>query len=75
MCVCSEVQSRPALCDSMNYSLPGSSVRGDFPGKDTGVGCHVFFLGIFPTQGSNPRLLHLLLWQVGSLPLSTWEAA
>ena len=25
--------------------------------------------GIFPTQGSNPRLLCLLHWQVGSLPL------
>ena len=26
--------------------------------------------GIFPTQGSNPCLLHLLHWQVGSLPLA-----
>ena len=25
--------------------------------------------GIFPTQGLNPYLLHLLHWQVGSLPL------
>ena len=25
--------------------------------------------GIFPTQGSNPHLLHLLHWQMGSLPL------
>ena len=25
--------------------------------------------GIFPTQGSNPHLLHLLHWQAGSLPL------
>ena len=25
--------------------------------------------GIFPTQGSNPHLLGLLHWQVGSLPL------
>ena len=24
--------------------------------------------GIFPTQASNPHLLHLLHWQVGSLP-------
>ena len=24
--------------------------------------------GIFPTQGSNPPLIHLLHWQVGSLP-------
>ena len=26
--------------------------------------------GIFPTQGSNPCLLHLLHWQVDSLPLA-----
>ena len=39
----------------------------DFPGKNTGVGCHFLFQGTFPSQGSNPRLLH---WQVGSLPLS-----
>ena len=31
-----------------------------FPGKNMGVGCHFFFQGIFPTQGSNPHLLH---WQ------------
>ena len=29
----------------------------DFPGKNTGVGCH-FIQGIFPTQGSNPCFLH-----------------
>ena len=31
------------------------------------MGCHFLLKGIFPTQGSNPCLLH---WQVGSLPLS-----
>ena len=30
----------------------------DFPGKDTGVGCHFLPQGIFPTQGLNPDLLH-----------------
>ena len=30
----------------------------DFPGKDTGLGCHFLLQGIFPTQGSNPGLLH-----------------
>ena len=39
------------------------------PGKNTGMGCPVLLQGIFPTQGSNPSLLHLLHWQVGSLPL------
>ena len=30
----------------------------DSPGKSTGVGCHFLPQGIFPTQGSNPGLLH-----------------
>ena len=42
----------------------------DFPGKNTGVGCHFLLQGIFPTQGSNPYLWHLLNWQVNSSPLS-----
>ena len=41
------------------------------PGKNTGVGCHAPLQGIFPTQGSNPCLLHLLPWQVCSLPLAS----
>ena len=32
----------------------------NFPGKNTGVGCHFFLLGIFPTQGSNSCLLGVL---------------
>ena len=40
------------------------------PGKNTGVGCHALLQGIFLTQGSNPYLLHLLHWQVGSLALA-----
>ena len=28
------------------------------PGQSTGVGSHSLFQGIFPTQGSNPSLLH-----------------
>ena len=38
-----------------------------FPGKNTGVGCHLLLQGIFLAQGSNLCLLH---WQAGSLPLS-----
>ena len=33
----------------------------DFPGKNTGVGCHFLLQGIFQTQGLNLQLLHLLL--------------
>ena len=40
----------------MGCSVPGSSVHGDSPGKNTGVGYHTFLQGIFPTQGSNPGL-------------------
>ena len=70
-CVCAQLlQLCPTLCDSMDCSPPGSSDRGDSPGKNTGVGCHALLQGIFLTQGSNPHLLHLLHWQVGSLPLA-----
>ena len=51
-------QSCPTLCNSMDCSQPGSSVHGDSPGKNTGVGCHAHLLGIFPTQGSKPGLPH-----------------
>ena len=63
----SVAQSCPALCDPMDCSLPGSSVHGDSPGKNTGRHCHFLFWGIFPTQGS---YLYLLYWQADSLPLS-----
>ena len=46
----------------------------DFPGKDTGVGCHFLLQGICLTQGSNSSLLHFLHWQVDSLPLSNLES-
>ena len=52
------------------YSLPGSSVHGDSPGKNTRVGCHALLQGIFLTQGFNPCLLCILYWQEGSLPLT-----
>ena len=42
----------------MDCSLPGSSIHGDYPGKNTGVGCHTLLQGIFPTQGLNPSLKH-----------------
>ena len=51
-------QSCLTLCDPMDCISPGSSGQGDSPGKNTGVSCHALFKGIFPTQGSNPGLLH-----------------
>ena len=41
----------------------------DSPGKNAGVGFHALLQEIFPTQGLNPHLLCLLLWEAGSLPL------
>ena len=52
-------QSRPTLCHPMDHNPPGSC-PWDYPGKTTGVGYHAHRQGIFPTQGSNTRLSHLL---------------
>ena len=54
------------------FATPGTAAHvaplsWNFPGKNTGVGCHFLLQGIFPTQGLNLRLLN---WQVDSLPLS-----
>ena len=46
----------PPCSDPMDCSL--LLHPWDFPGKSTGVGCHFLLQGIFPTQGSNPGLLH-----------------
>ena len=43
---------------SWTVACPGSSVHGDSPSKKTGLGCHTLLQGIFPTQISNPDLLH-----------------
>ena len=65
VCACSVV--------SDSLATPGTVARQDplwdSPNKNTGVDCHFLLQGIFSTQGSNPHLLHLLHWQVGSLPL------
>ena len=42
----------------MDCSPPGSSVPKDSPDKNTGVGFHALLQRIFPTQGSNPCLVH-----------------
>ena len=56
--LCLVAQSCLTLCDLMDCSPPGSSVHGDSPGKNTGVGCHALLQGIFPTQRLNPGLPH-----------------
>ena len=78
-CVYWVAQLYPTFCNPMHCSLPGSSLHGDSPGKNTGVGCHALFQGIFPTQGSNPGLPHCrqTLYQLshqGSLRILEWVA-
>ena len=46
------------ILQPMDCSPPGSSVHGDSPGKNTGVGSHSLLRGIIPTQASNPGVLH-----------------
>ena len=58
---CYATLSHSVVFDSlrpMDCSLPGSSVLGASPGKNTGVGCHAILQGIFLTQGSHP-VLHI----------------
>ena len=46
------------LCSLMDYSLLGSPVHGDSPGRNSEVVCHALLQRIFPTQGSKPALPH-----------------
>ena len=54
-CSCSVVSDSwwPHGLESSRLLCPSN-----FPGRNSGVGCHSRFQGIFPTQGSNPGLLH-----------------
>ena len=51
-------QSCPTLWDPMDCSPTRLLRPWDFPGKNTGVGCHFLLQEIFLTQGLNPGLLH-----------------
>ena len=66
-CVLIHVQ---LFANSVDWSPPDSSgvCPWSFPSKNAGVGFHPLLQGIFPTQGSNLPLLHLLHWQEGHLP-------
>ena len=67
--------SCPTLGNPVDCSLPGSSVHGDSPGKNTGVGCHALLQGIFLSQGSNPSLLRLPALAGGFFTTSaSWDA-
>ena len=57
------------LCNSMNCSLPGSSVHGLLQARILEQVAISYSRGTFLFQGSNPSLLHLQHRQVDSLPL------
>ena len=67
VCVCSAV--------SDSWTVPRLLCPWNFPGKNTGAGCHFILQGIFPIQRLNIWLLHFLHWQADSLPLITWETS
>ena len=47
------------LCDPMDCGLPGSSVHGDSPGKNTGMDCHALLQGNLPNPGTEPVTLEV----------------
>ena len=61
------------LCDPTGCRPSGASVHGISPGKNTGVGCHFFLLGIFLTQGSNLCPLCFLHCRQVLYHWATWE--
>ena len=74
MCVCIHVCTQSFSCVWLIVT-PWTAVHQilcawNFPGKNTGVGCHFLLQGIFLIQGSNLCLLCLLYWQADSLPLN-----
>ena len=77
--VCLVTPSRPTLCNPINCSPSGSSIHGDSPGKNTGVGCPALLQGILSTQRSNQSLPHCrqilyCLSQQGSPRIQKWVA-
>ena len=66
MCACSVMYNSSRVHE---LQLSRLLCPWNFPGKNT-VGYQFLLQELFPTQGLNPRLLHLLHWQVDSLPLA-----
>ena len=52
-------QSFPTLCNPWTGACPRILHPWDFPGKNSGVGCHFLLQVIFPTQGIEPGSLAL----------------
>ena len=70
-CVCAKsFQSCLTLCDPMDCSPPGFSVHGILQARRLEWVATPSSRDLFPTQGSNSHLLHLLHEQDSSLPLA-----
>ena len=79
MCVL-RARSCPTLCDSMEHSPPDRLLCSwNFPGKNTGVGCH-FLPGNLPNPDVNLHLLRLcigrqILYQCATILIAYLKAA
>ena len=72
-CMCTHVCVHTQLCllfETLWTTVHQAPLSMGFFWQEYGSGCHFLLQGIFPTQGSNPHLLHLLHWQEDSLPLN-----
>ena len=63
------------FCNPRDYSPPGSSVHRIFQARILHGCCHFLFQGIFPTQGSNPHLMHWrqILYHWATCEGRSWE--
>ena len=71
LCVCVLIHfSHVLLCVTLWTVAHQAPLSMGFSSKNTGVGCHFLLQGLFPIQGSNPRLLHCrwILYHA-----ATWE--
>ena len=61
ICICCYLiaESCPTLLQLQGLYPTRFLYPWNFPGKDTGVGCHFLLQGIFPTQGLNPHILQV----------------
>ena len=75
--LCLVAQSCLNLCNAMDCNPPGSSVRGDSPGQNTGVGYHALLQEICPTQGTHPGVLHCrrILYQLRHQGTLSWKSS
>ena len=58
LCCALVIQSCLTLCNPMDCSLTDSSVHGDSPGKNIGVGCHTLLQGFGKSRQCIKKLRH-----------------